>query len=337
MTTNAGKAIKCLRRSFKMKLIILLLVWFGLFCPAGYSLGLTLKQAEEFFAQPREFEATASDGKKYSYSAVDIYDFWQKAGIIPEPIRKDSDIYLFDYNQEDEWYLKYPETKLYTEGNLKILRIGSSSGVVTSDYQYLFFRQSNGDWIYFDNIYSPYQKYSAPQIEFLDDSLFYITQFAGSGTGVLRYNYRFFNIKENRINELFSSLKEAYVSGWGMIFDRFIDSDLSYADNKLSLEYSIEVTANYVYLHDYGIEDVEEFRLFNTAKNIAFDYDGFVLELDETKSQLTLDDLDRLFMSGERGFYLTLKSQFDALKESKGLCQEWFERFQQRLEKAEKD
>ncbi len=208
-----------------MKKIILWVVTVILF-PLTVFAGLTLEEAKEFFVQPEKFESINFEGEKFYYPAVNIYPLWQKAGITPESAREGSERYLFGYDHKDEFYLKYPATKLFQEKDYKVMRINSSSsaGPGGLDYQYLFFRRKDDQWIYFDNVMAPDEKYSAPELVFLDNSLFYLSRLAGAGTGVARWDYRFFNIKGYQVNELGSFLKRAHVSGWGMIFDRRLNS-----------------------------------------------------------------------------------------------------------------
>jgi hypothetical protein len=316
-----------------MKILILSLALLAVFCCNCYSAELTLKQAEDFFASIEQVEGYLSPEEKYFSPAVDIYALWQMAGIRPEPLSKGSNEYLFRYpiDKEDTWYLRYPETKLHATENLKVLQIGSSSAVATSDYQFLFFRKKGNDWVYFDNIYALHQKYGEPEIILLDETLFCMIGLVGSGTGVLLYDYNFYSIKDYKINSLFSLPQRGHVSGWGMVLDRSFHSNVDFKNNVLSIEYSIDIFISDMYYQDYGIEDSPEHTLFTAKRSIFFNYDGTTLTLDDLVSQITPDNVKGLFMEAEKGLYLIFKPEFDKLEYGNELERRWFKDFTQRI------
>jgi hypothetical protein len=317
----------------KMKGVILFVVLLLGCSHNSYSEEFTLEKTERFFAYPKEIEGRLSSGEKYFSPAVDIYALWQMAGITPEPLSEREKKYLFEYPivGQDSWYLKYPETKLYASENLKVLRIGSLSRVVTSDYQFLFFRRKGGDWVYFDNIYAVYQKYVAPEMFLTETDLFYTVDLAASGTGALLYNYNFFTINNHRVEKLFSLPQKGHVSGWGMIFDRSFSSDIGFKDNVLSIEYDIVVSMGDIYNYQQGLESDAEQELFAAKRAIFFNYDGVSLKFDEVRSQIHPEDLEKLFPAGEEGFYLMFKDEFDSVEHAGEAKIRWFGEFMRKV------
>jgi hypothetical protein len=300
----------------------------------SYSEELTLENVEQFFAYPEEIEGRLSSGENYLSPAVDIYVLWQMAGITPEPLSERKKNYLFEYpiGEQGSWYLKYPETKLYTSENLRGLRIGSLSRVVTSDYQFLFFRKKGSDWVYFDNVSSVYQKYVAPEIFLTETGLFYTVDLAASGTGALLYNYNFFTINNYRVEKLFSLPQKGHVSGWGMIFDRSFSSDISFKDNVLSIEYTVTVSMGDIYNYEQGIENDEEQELFVAKRAAFFNYDGTSLTFDDMRSQINPEDLEKLFTAGEEGVYFIFKDDFDNIEHGGDDEKRWLESFKKRID-----
>ncbi|MCF7887674.1 MAG: hypothetical protein K9L76_00190 [Candidatus Omnitrophica bacterium] len=333
-----------------MKRVIFFLIIF-IFSSSLVFAELTLEEAQEFFANPQKLyeppdeefnkrmeeaakqypdmadEFTPSEG--YHYPAVDIYQFWQKAGIEPEVLTRNTKEFLFGYKPggPEKFNLRYPEAKLYSSDKLKILQIGSSSGAVTADYQFLVFKKKKDKWVYLDYVYALWENYYEPTLAFLEDDLFYIRQLGGSGTGISEYDNIFYTVDQDKVIRLLVLPSEGHVSGWGMLFNREYSSKMNYSQGVLTLDYTIDVDANTNYYEPKHFKKYKEFPLFKVKRKVVFQKEGNNLKINSKSSQLSKEDLDNLFNGGYDEYYAMFKEEFDKLKESDAKEKEWYKIF----------
>jgi hypothetical protein len=341
-----------------MKKIILFAAIFIL-CPSFAFAQLTLKEAQEFISDTQKlYEPSDEEFNKemeelvkkdpsladiytptegYYCPAVDIYKLWQKAGIKPEILTKNTDEFLFGYKVggPKKINLRYPETKLYSTNKLKILRVGSSSGAVTADYQFLVFKKKGDKWVYFDYVYALWENYREPILSFLEDDLFYINLMGGSGTGMIEYRNIFYTVDNDKVVQLLVLPSEGEVRGWGMCFNRKYISEMDYSDGVLTLDYTIDVTANTNYYQPKHFKKYKEFPLFTVKRKVVFQRNENNLKIDPKKSQLSKEDLDNLFYGGYDEYYSMFKQEFDKLKEGDPKEREWYKFFIGSLENKE--
>jgi hypothetical protein len=265
----------------------------------------------------------------YYYPAVDIYQLWQQAGIEPEVLTRNTEEFLFGYKPggPEKFNLRYPEAKIYSSDQLKILRIGSSSGAVTADYQFLVFKKKKDKWVYLDYVYALWENYQEPILAFLEDDLFYIRQLGGSGTGISEYDNIFYTVDQDKVIRLLVLPSEGHVSGWGMLFNRGYSSKMNYSQGVLTLDYTIDVDANTNYYEPKHFKKYKEFPLFKVKRKVVFRKDGNNLKINPKRSQLSKEDLDNLFYGGYNEYYVIFRKEFDKLKEGDAKEKEWYKIF----------
>jgi hypothetical protein len=316
---------------FILPFMLFLMMFFQ--APDLHAKELTLQEAQDFFNNP---ESVYNEQYNEYYSGVDMLKIWQKAGIEPKSLWESSDEYIFDYKigKDTDCYIYYPKTEIFSRPGIKALRIGAS---VKWAYQFLVFREVNGEWVYFDHIDLYMEKYQEPEIVFLEDDLFYIKTLAGTGTGVLYYMNIFYKVSDGNIQQILECADEGHVAGWGMIFDRSFDSILSYADSVLRIEYTITASISDVYYEICDIKGEANPELFTIKRYVCFNYDGQALKFDDKKSDISLNDLDILFYGGEKAFYELFKPELDVLEYGLHYQREWIDVLRQRIEHEEND
>ena len=268
---------------------------------------LTFEETQDFFANPKKIY---NEEHGQYYDSVNMHELWEKAGIAPKPT--------------EEQYLYYPETKLYSGRNLKALRV---HGSLLTGCQFLLFKKSGNEWIYFNRIDVDNQKYNPPEIGFLNDALFYVTAYAMSGNENVYYIKKFYTINDKNIKQLLVCPGKGYVQNWGMIFNRDFKSRLDYSDDTLTIEYTVDISANTDYYKPNVDNAPSTFPLFTAVKTVVFNWNGQELLFDENVSQLTLDNMNGLFMGGYVEYYDMFKKEFDQLKQSNEMRREWYKVF----------
>jgi len=338
-----------------MKYFLLPVLILFLFSSPVSAANLTLKEAEEFLAnveqlyeppdeelnkqleqdrkESPELAESLTPTEGYYYPAVDIYKLWQKAGIEPKPLRKDSNDFLFGYEvgMGEKWNLGYPATKLYSKADFKVLRVSSSSLAVSGDYQFLFFKKKDDKWVYFDYTYALWEKYTEPEITFLDDTLFYINELGCSGSGLVDFINTFYAISDGKVELLLYCPDKGHLVGWGLMFDREYESKMDYSDKVLTIDYTINIDANTNTYEPKEGKRYCEFPLFTTNRKVVFNWDGRNLSVDKEKSQLTIDDLENIFGGGEKEYYAMFQPEFDKAKNGTTEQKEWYQLFMEQV------
>ncbi|MBU1864113.1 MAG: hypothetical protein KKH94_10655 [Candidatus Omnitrophica bacterium] len=254
---------------------------------------------------------------------IDLYKLWGLTGITPQQLHEDSDEYLFNFKvgKDDACILYTPKTELFSNDNMKILRLTEN---VQCDYQFFFFVKdpNSEEWLYCDHLDVYYEKYNKPKITFLNDSLFYLTQESASGTGVYYCETAFYLFRNNHIEHLLDIPTEGWVHGWGMAFSRDFKSTGTYTPEQLTVEYTIDISANTFYT--LKRKDLpEEFPLFTAKRTVVFKRDDGNFILDEANSHLNRKDLTDLFMGGAKEYYSMFQKEFDGLEQKNAMLQNW--------------
>ena len=112
-----------------------------------------------------------------------------------------------------------------------------------------------------------------------------------------------------------------------MVFDRDFASKISYSEDTLTMDYTVDVLGNTHYYEPKTGEKYEAFKLFTVGRKSVFvrDNDEFVLSTKD--STFTSDDLDNLFNGGALEYYDMFTQEFNKLQQGDERQQEWYEVF----------
>lgn len=210
------------------------------------------------------------------------------------------------------------------------------------EYCLLIFREEDGRWIYQDHISLDRQKYNDPKITFYetrdDTLLFSVISLEGSGTGIRSCAISFYKHIGNTITPVLAVLKKGHVFGWGLMFDREYESFIwPYFYTKpdgLGLTYYINYYGN-PHCYRSKLRDVpESFLLFSVKADVYFRWDEKekTYAIVKTMSGLTEEEINLLFLAGEKEFYRMHKEKIEALLVAGNKYQkEWAEIFLKRI------
>jgi hypothetical protein len=295
---------------------------------------ITFEEAKQFFDNTQDLYH--KDHNKY-YPGVVISQFWERAGIKPEPLRFNSDLYLFNYKvgQDEECNIHYPQIEIYSNEGLKILQVGVS---VQWSYQLFLFKRSGDAWVYFDHIDLEMQKYGPPEITFWDNGLIRVKSLSSSGTGTMHEISCIYSTNDNTADRVLIYTDRHHRIDWGMLFDRDIKSDSYYREGVLYIDYNIKISSSTNYFDPkshYGPDGIipMDFSLFNVRRSARFNWNGKEFLLNEAASNLSLEDMDNFYEGGNVQYYQMFKDKIDELGvRGNDIHKKWYKAFTKRLQ-----
>jgi len=298
---------------------------------------LNKELAETVKASP-ELAKELSPTEGYYYPAVKISDLWKRLGIKRSlryldtgKYRKTSG-YLFgsEASKQSECLLRYPEVKLFEFSGLKVLQVSES---MYCDYQlFLFKKDKDGRWLYFDHIDASDERYGDPKLKMLSNELLSLTVLSSRGTGILSYQTLVFDISGNKIEQVLGLPGEGERHGWGVLYDCEYKSEFVYSGNTLTGNYKISIfpgASQGIFIQYDAILNAlnVEVPFFTVNRKIIFKRDGSKLRLDNKESTITVDDLDILLSEAYKDFYRMFKVEFDGLQQGDKVQKEWYKYF----------
>jgi hypothetical protein len=201
------------------------------------------------------------------------------------------------------------------------------------DYQlFLFKKDQDGRWVYFDHIDATDERYGDPKLKPLSDGLLGFTVLSSRGTGLLSYQTLVFDISGQQIKQVLGLSAEGERHGWGVLYDCEYKSTLDYAGDTLTGNYTISVfpgASQSSFIKDAAILKAldEKVPLFTIDRKIVFEWDGNAFKLDKVNSTLATNDLDILLFEAYKELYRMFKVEFDGLQQGNTAQKEWFKHF----------